>query len=114
MGKLFCIMGKSASGKDTVYKALVNDPELHLHTVVPYTTRPIREGEAEGENYYFVDESVFCRMAAEGKIIEDRAYNTVDGLWRYFTADDGQNIGSLCKNGRIFWQRVGHSDLYRS
>ena len=90
MGKLFCIMGKSASGKDTVYKALVNDPELHLHTVVPYTARPIREGEAEGENYYFVDESVFCRMAAEGKIIEDRAYNTVDGLWRYFTADDGQ------------------------
>ena len=90
MGKLFCIMGKSASGKDTVYKALVKDPELDLHTVVPYTTRPIREGEAEGEEYHFVDEAVFRRMAAEGKIIEDRAYNTVYGVWRYFTADDGQ------------------------
>lgn len=90
MGKLFCMMGKSACGKDTIYKALVKDSSLRLSTVVPYTTRPIREGEAEGENYYFVDEQTFGRMAAEGKIIEDRAYQTVHGLWRYFTADDGQ------------------------
>lgn len=90
MGKLFCLMGKSASGKDTIYKALINDCTLGLHTVVPYTTRPIREGEAEGENYYFVDEKVYSRMAEAGKIIEARAYHTVHGLWRYFTADDGQ------------------------
>lgn len=90
MGKLFCMMGKSASGKDTIYKALTEDDTLGLHTVIPYTTRPIREGEAEGENYYFVDEKMYGRMADEGKIIEARAYHTVHGLWRYFTADDGQ------------------------
>lgn len=90
MGKLFCMMGKSSSGKDTIYKALVEDHELGLHTVVPYTTRPVREGEAEGKNYYFVTEEVYGQMASEGKIIEARAYNTVHGLWRYFTADDGQ------------------------
>lgn len=90
MGKLFCMMGKSASGKDTIYKALTEDDTLGLHTVIPYTTRPIREGEAEGENYYFVDEKTYGRMADEGKIIEARAYHTVHGLWRYFTADDGQ------------------------
>lgn len=90
MGKLFCMMGKSSSGKDTIYKALIEDNELGLHTVVPYTTRPVRVGEAEGENYYFVTEEVYGQMAAKGKIIEARAYNTVHGLWRYFTADDGQ------------------------
>lgn len=90
MAKLFCIMGKSASGKDTVFKALVDDTALRLKTVVPYTTRPVREGEAEGVEYYFVDEETFCRLKADGKVIEDRAYHTVHGLWRYFTADDGQ------------------------
>ena len=47
MGKFFCMMGKTASGKDTIYKALTEDDTLGLHTVIPYTTRPIREGEAE-------------------------------------------------------------------
>ena len=90
MTKLFCMMGKSASGKDTIYKALVRDAELGLHTVVPYTTRPIRAGEAEGVEYWFVDEETFSRFKVEGKIIEDRAYRTIHGLWRYFMVDDGQ------------------------
>lgn len=90
MAKLFCMMGKSASGKDTIYKMLVQDTKLNLHTVVPYTTRPVREGEAAGVEYWFVDETQFGRFKAEGKIIEDRAYHTVHGLWRYFMADDGQ------------------------
>lgn len=90
MGKLFCVMGKSASGKDTIFKRLVADEELGLYTVVPYTTRPIREGEQDGVEYHFTDEEGFLAFKAAGRIIEDRAYHTVHGLWRYFTADDGQ------------------------
>lgn len=90
MKKLFCVMGKSASGKDTIYKRIVSDPELSLHTVVPYTTRPIREGEQEGVEYHFVDENGYQALKDGGRIIEERAYHTVHGLWRYFTADDGQ------------------------
>lgn len=90
MSKLFCVMGKSASGKDTLFRMLVEAPELGLHTVVPYTTRPIREGEREGVAYHFVDEAGYQALKHAGKIIEDRAYKTVHGLWRYFTADDGQ------------------------
>lgn len=90
MGKLFCMMGKSASGKDTIYRMLMEDASLDLHTVVPYTTRPIRAGEAEGISYWFVDEAGFQEMKSAGKIIEDRCYETVHGPWRYFTADDGQ------------------------
>lgn len=90
MGKLFCVMGKSASGKDTIFKRLAADASLGLRTVVPYTTRPIREGEHEGVEYHFTDEAGYQAWKAAGKIIEARAYHTVHGLWRYFTADDGQ------------------------
>ena len=86
MGKLFYIMGKSASGKDTIYQKLLEHPALDFKRLVIYTTRPIRDGEKDGQEYYFVDEDAFQQMKAEGKIIEDREYYTVYGLWRYFTA----------------------------
>ncbi len=90
MGKLFCVMGKSASGKDSLFKRLAGDKALGLKTVVPYTTRPVRQGETDGVEYYFTNEEGFLALKNAGKIIEDRAYHTVHGLWRYFTADDGQ------------------------
>lgn len=90
MSKLFCVMGKSASGKDSLFKMLVEDTSLGLHTVVPYTTRPIRAGETDGVEYHFVDEAAYQALKGAGKIIEARAYQTIHGLWRYFTADDGQ------------------------
>jgi len=55
-----------------------------------YTTRPIREGEQDKKTYYFVTEAEFHQLKEAGSIIEDRAYDTVHGLWRYFTVDDGQ------------------------
>ena len=89
MGKLFCIMGKSSSGKDTLYRRLLEDGELKLSPVVLYTTRPIRTGEADGVTYHFVTEDVYRGMKARGVIIEERVYHTVFGDWYYFTADDG-------------------------
>ena len=83
-------MGKSASGKDAVYRNLLADETLALRKVVIYTTRPMRKGEEEGKQYRFVDEEAFLRFRAENRLIEDRAYDTKLGIWRYFTADDGQ------------------------
>lgn len=90
MGKIFYLMGKSSSGKDTIYKDLVSDEGLRLKTIVPYTTRPIREGETDGVEYYFSGEEELERLLADGKIIELRAYNTVHGVWKYFTVNDEQ------------------------
>lgn len=89
MGKIFFVMGKSSSGKDTIYKKL-QERDKSLKTVVPYTTRPIREGETEGVEYFFVGQDQLDRMRDEGRIIEERSYNTRCGVWTYFTADDGQ------------------------
>lgn len=89
MGKMIYLMGKSSSGKDTVYKRLLEWKEGNLKRVLLYTTRPIREGEKEGEEYYFTDDAGYREMEAKGRVIESRAYHTYHGLWRYFTVDDG-------------------------
>lgn len=89
MGKLIYLIGKSSSGKDTIYRELLKTQELKLKKVVLYTTRPIREGEKEGVQYNFVDDETFFALKKDGKVIEDRQYNTYYGLWRYFTVDDG-------------------------
>lgn len=89
MGKIYCVMGKSSSGKDTVYKKL-KEQYKEFRLIVPYTTRPIREGEKDGVEYYFVDPEQFRAMKEDGKVIESRSYNTKCGIWTYFTAVDGQ------------------------
>ena len=90
MGKIFCVMGKSATGKDTVYQNLLQKQDLGLQKIIPYTTRPIREGEVPGREYYFCKEEDVKRLEAEGRIVELRAYDTVYGIWKYFTVDDGK------------------------
>ena len=90
MGKIFCVIGKSATGKDTVYERLLEDKKLPVRRLIPYTTRPIREGETEGETYHFCTEEMVKSLEEQGKIIEMRAYNTVYGVWKYFTVDDDQ------------------------
>lgn len=90
MGKIYVLMGKSATGKDTVFKRLVGMKQLSLRTVVGYTTRPIRKGEVNGKEYYFVSIEKWQSLQKENKVIESRTYHTVMGDWHYFTADDGQ------------------------
>ncbi|MGI6095261.1 MAG: guanylate kinase [Lachnospiraceae bacterium] len=90
MGKIFYIMGKSASGKDSIYEKLKSQKSFRLEPLVLYTTRPIREGEKEGREYFFVKEEKRQELIKAGKVIESRSYDTVYGIWSYFTADEGQ------------------------
>lgn len=85
MNRIFCIVGKSASGKDTIYKEILEVREQNLIPVVPYTTRPMRVGEENGVDYNFVTETEMRRLEREGRIIERRQYNTTQGIWYYFT-----------------------------
>ena len=87
--KIYYMMGKSSSGKDTLYKEVLKAlPELK--TLVLYTTRPIREREQEGVEYHFVTDEELERFEKAGKIIEERTYDTVYGAWKYATIEDGQ------------------------
>lgn len=88
MGKLFYLMGKSSSGKDTLYKMLMENKELKLNRIVPYTTRPVRAGEEEGKEYHFTNEEGLRNLMAANRVVESRCYNTVHGDWYYFTVND--------------------------
>ncbi|WP_455714853.1 guanylate kinase [Anaerosporobacter sp.] len=90
MGKIYVVIGKSASGKDTIFKYLQEDGTLQMKTVVGYTTRPIRDGEQDGIEYFFVSDKIFEQLMSDGKIIESRTYHTIHGPWNYFTVNDGQ------------------------
>ncbi|MCI8327390.1 MAG: guanylate kinase [Lachnospiraceae bacterium] len=86
MGKIFCLMGKSSSGKDTLYRILRE--ELQFTTIIPYTTRPIRWGEQNGVEYHFITDEEAEKLQSQGKVIEMRSYHTVYGIWKYLTVDE--------------------------
>lgn len=100
-GRIFCIMGKSGSGKDSIYKRIMGDGSLSLQRIVPCTTRPIRNGEKNGREYWFYTEKEFHDMEKTGGIIESRCYDTVYGPWYYFTHSVDLSAGDAVMIGTI-------------
>ena len=86
MGKIYYIMGKSSSGKDTLFRKIKQELPM-LQTVTLYTTRPKREGEREGVEYHFVTDEQMHIFERQGKVVELRTYNTVHGAWKYATIE---------------------------
>ena len=102
MKHLFYLMGKSASGKDTLYEALLEDPALGLKPLIPWTTRPIRAKEADGVDYHFTDEAGLRELVRQGCVIEQRTYQTEHGPWTYFTVDNPDSrTGDRLGNGTL-------------
>jgi len=81
-------MGKSSSGKDTVRKKI--QETMKMEEYVMYTTRPIRDGEKEGVDYFYISDEDMKKYHEDRKVIESRTYQTVKGPWTYATIDDGQ------------------------
>lgn len=81
MNKIIVLCGGAASGKDSIMRMLIKDNGYQ--PCVSHTTRPMREGEVEGREYYFVPMSNFLGELHAKKFVEVREYNTVDGLWLY-------------------------------
>lgn len=96
MGKIFCIIGKSGSGKDTVFSELIRKNIPGLRRVVMHTTRPMRVKETEGVEYHFTDDRTLQEFEAQGKVLERRSYNTVHGIWSYFTVDSEIDLSEKC------------------
>ncbi|MBN2345101.1 MAG: guanylate kinase [Candidatus Aminicenantes bacterium] len=83
MRDIIIVSGPSGCGKSTLARMLLQEfPELRFS--VSHTTRPPRDGEAEGREYHFVSEERFQRMVREGRFVEwaevhGRSYGT---SWR--------------------------------
>ena len=89
MGKIYCLLGKSSSGKDSLFEQLL-ERVPSLRPIILYTTRPMRDFEQEGVEYHFIDRERYSELEGQGKVIESRDYHTVLGIWTYATVDDGQ------------------------
>ena len=107
---IYVIMGKSATGKDTIFNKLLRNKQLGLTKIVPYTTRPRRTGEIEGHEYHFVDEERMGELEAAGLIVEHRQYDTVHGIWHYFTVDDSE----LVRQTDVRYAMIGTLEAYVS
>lgn len=92
MKYLFVITGKSGAGKDSILNCLVEDKELQLNKVIPFTTRPQREGEIDGKDYRFITDEQFEELRDAGKVLESRSYNHTSGVVHYGTMEDWDMI----------------------
>ena len=92
---LVVISGPSGVGKDTVLDQM-KQRGSPFHFVVTATTRPIRPGEVEGEDYFFVEEQEFLDMIDRGELIEHAlVYNDHKGVPRQQireAMDSGQDV----------------------
>ena len=78
------LIGKTASGKDTISNNLV--ARHGYKKIITYTTRPMRDGEEQDITYHFVSEEDFKQKIKDGFFAEWKTYNTEFGVWYYGTA----------------------------
>lgn len=87
--KILAIMGQAGAGKDSFMNALVQSKLLELKPIIHCTTRPIRDNEQDGVNYYFLDPEDFAEQVINGQMIQATVFND----WCY-----GTSVNSLSEN----------------
>lgn len=102
--KLFCIVGETASGKDTLVTRLMKEFPDKFKPICSYTTRPIRESETEGKEHYFVSQEEFDSIMCLGDIIAYTKIEKGNGsgyeyLATYSEIEAGKNIYVIDPNG---------------
>ncbi len=91
---IYFLVGPSSSGKDSFYEYIVT--KYDLDRIVLHTTRPMRDGEVEGQTYFFVTKEEMDKMDKNGELIERRYYNSKYGIWSYATHRDSVDISKNC------------------
>ena len=84
MYNIIAIMGKAGAGKDTLLDALC-DLHPEWNKIISCTTRPPREGEVDGESYFFLSQDEFLDKMYDGSMLEVSSFRG----WSYGTSLDG-------------------------
>lgn len=87
--KLIALYGEGGCGKSSLLEEILNFKELNLHKVIGTTTRPPRDGEKDGVDYYFVSDQKFAEDLLNGDLVEAAAFRN----WYY-----GTSIAAFDKN----------------
>ncbi len=94
-GILVVVSAPSGCGKDTIVNEVVKSNPDKYHISISKTTRPMREGEIEGINYYFVSKDEFEKNISDGEILEYTVYND------YYYGTPVSEVKSNLEKGKI-------------
>ena len=114
LNKVFLILGRSNSGKDTIFKMILDDPELlFINNIKQYTTRPRRINEED--SYSFIDDSTFKEISAD--LAEYREYNAyIDdankNVWYYGTPSLQYTTGISISNSHTIASAISLISKY--
>lgn len=81
---MLVLIGKAASGKDTVKDILIKEHDFH--SITTFTTRPMREGEIPDVTYHYISDKEFAKKIDEGFFAEWKKYKVDGNVWYYGTA----------------------------
>ena len=87
---MLIILGESGSGKTTLQKYICDN--TNMKRAVSCTTRPKRDGEVQGKDYYFINDEEFNKLESDGFFLETATYSS---NWRYGLPK------SECTNDRV-------------
>lgn len=118
MYKIVTLTGKAGAGKDRMMQEVLKvlkeeSPEFTINEIVSCTTRPMREGEVNGKNYYFLTHEEFAERLADGTMVEATIFND----WCYGSClehmnEDGINIGVYNPEGVGILQSIPDIMVY--
>lgn len=112
MYKVIALIGEAGAGKDSLMQAIL-ELQPSLHEIVSCTTRPKREGEVHGVNYFYYTPEQFGEMVLRDEMLECTVFND----WFYGTSYDSVrsdcvNIGVFNPAGVEAMEARGDVDLY--
>ena len=87
--KIIALIGKAGSGKDTILKEILKQEPIKYNEIISCTTRPKRENEIDGVNYYFLTPSEFANKILNYEMLEATSFND----WFYGTSYDSLRSG---------------------
>lgn len=100
MYKIIALIGEAGAGKDTLMQYILKKYPQYFSEIISNTTRPMREGEVEGVNYYYLTPSEFRSKILNNEMLEATSFND----WFYGTSydslhEDRLNIGVFNPDG---------------
>ena len=100
MYKIIALIGEAGSGKDRIMKEVLAAAPDRFNEIISCTTRPMREGEVEGVNYYYLTGKQFTDKVIADQMLETSGFNG----WYYGTSYDSlsadkPNIGVFNPQG---------------
>ena len=110
MYKIIALIGEAGVGKDTLMKEFLKQHDFH--EIISCTTRPPREGEKNGVNYFYYSEKDFLEKVNKNEMLEYTSFRD----WLYGTSYDSVvkdkiNIGVFNPDGILSLLKRNDIDL---